>query len=368
MGRVFQIYFIPAAVFLSVLIGGGYGTGREVVHFFTQYGPLGGLFAIASATVIFAVVLGVTFEFARTFRVYDYRRFFQRLIGPFWIVFEILYVLLFLLVLGVVSAAAGDTLEQRFGISSVVGLLAMPLLVSFFVLFGRLMVERALALWSVLMYAVFITYFVTIINQSEVGLMQGEMAGEVKPGWWLGGAYYAIYNLAVAPGLLFAIRDIETRFQAFMSAGITALAILIPAILFHLSYTLGYPAVLSEPLPNYWMISQFAPDWLLLLFILALFGTLVETGVGLVQSVIERLPAASDEERKWPRAAIALVTVSLAALLGTLGIVDLIGKGYTLMSYGFAIVYVIPVCTLGVYKFLRPSPLLQGSIGSSINE
>ncbi len=360
MGKKIQIYLIPGAVFLSVLIGGGYGTGREIVHFFTQYGPFGGLLAIATAGLVFAVVLGVTFEFARTFRVYDYRSFFEQLIGPFWILFEVLYVLLFLLVLGVVSAAAGDTLEQRFGVASWIGLTSMPVLVAFFVLFGRMVVEKALALWSVVMYGVFITYFICVIQSTDNNLISSVSAGEVESGWLVGGGLYAMYNLAVAPGLLFATRAIETRRQAFLSAVFTSIAILIPAVLFHFSYTVGYPQVLEQALPNYWMINHFAPDWLLIVFVVALFGTLIETGVGLVQSLLERLPKGASEKgegKMWLRATVALSTVSLAALLGTVGIIELIVKGYTFMSYGFALVYVIPVCTLGVYKFTRQEAL-----------
>ncbi|PMG48940.1 hypothetical protein [Shewanella sp. 10N.286.52.B9] len=355
MIKVIQIYFIPAAVFLSVLIGGGYGTGREVIEFFTQYGQMGGVLAICTATVIFAIVLGITFEFARVFKVYDYRHFFKKLIGPFWVVFEILYILLFLLVLGVVSAAAGNTLQERFDVPATIGLILMPILVALFVLFGRLVVEKALALWSVLMYGVFITYFVIVVGQSDTDLLAATALTDIEPSWWFGGALYAMYNLAIAPGLLFSTRDIVTRQQAFVSAAIAAVAIMIPALLFHLSYSVGYPDVLDKPLPNYWMIQQFAPDWLLMLFIIALFGTLIETGVGLVQSVIERTPATSDEAnaKPWLRALIAFGTVSLAALLGTIGIVDLIGKGYSLMSYGFACVYVLPICTLGVYKVVK---------------
>ena len=89
-----------------------------------------------------------------------------------------------------------------------------------------------------------------------------------------------------------------------------------------MSYSVGYPDVLDQPLPNYWMIHKFAPDWLLLLFIVALLGTLIETGVGLVQSVIERLSPedeSSDSEAgktNLRSGVIAVVMVSLAAVAG----------------------------------------------------
>ena len=129
MNRMFQIYIVPAAVFVSVVMGGGYGTGREVIEFFTRYGLLGGLFGTLVAACVFALVLACTYEFARIFQAYDYRTFFKRLIGPFWVCFEVLYLLLFLLVLGVVGSAAGNILEQEFGISSYIGMVGVLVLV-----------------------------------------------------------------------------------------------------------------------------------------------------------------------------------------------------------------------------------------------
>ena len=39
----FKKYLLPGFVFQSVVIAGGYGTGREIVEYFLSYGPLGGL-------------------------------------------------------------------------------------------------------------------------------------------------------------------------------------------------------------------------------------------------------------------------------------------------------------------------------------
>ena len=47
--RFFRVYIVPGAVFQSIMVGGGYGTGREIVEYFTSYGATGGLFAIGVA-------------------------------------------------------------------------------------------------------------------------------------------------------------------------------------------------------------------------------------------------------------------------------------------------------------------------------
>ena len=144
MNRLFQVYVVPPAVFVSVVIAGGYGTGREVIEFFTRYGLLGGLLGIGVAACMFSLVLACTYEFARVFQVYDYRSFFMRLIGRFWVCFEILYLMAFPMVVGVISSAAGSIIEQQFGVPSGVGMVGVLALVAVLVFFGRGVVEKVL--------------------------------------------------------------------------------------------------------------------------------------------------------------------------------------------------------------------------------
>ena len=42
----FQIYLVPGIVFQSMVIAGGYGTGRELVEYFLQFGPKAGLLGL----------------------------------------------------------------------------------------------------------------------------------------------------------------------------------------------------------------------------------------------------------------------------------------------------------------------------------
>jgi uncharacterized membrane protein YkvI len=46
----FKKYLLPGFVFLGVVIAGGYGTGRELVEYFLQYGTLGGILGMLLIT------------------------------------------------------------------------------------------------------------------------------------------------------------------------------------------------------------------------------------------------------------------------------------------------------------------------------
>ena len=258
MSRLLQVYLVPAAVFVSVVIGGGYGTGREVVEFFTQHGLVGGLWGLALAAFIFALVIGCTYEYARTFQLYDYRSFFRHLVGPFWILFEILYVMLFLLVLAVVSSGAASILQEETGLNQSLGLLLMLSLVALVVALGRQAVERIFTFWFILMYIVFALYFVSIITHPEAATVATVQAGDAASSWWQGGLLYPMYNLAIVPALLFSARHFDRRGAAVGAALVAAVLVVLPAFFFHVSYAAGYPHVLEEGVPNYWMIKQFA--------------------------------------------------------------------------------------------------------------
>jgi len=107
-------------------------------------------------------------------------------------------------------------------------------------------------------------------------------------------------------------------------------------------------------------MARYTTPLLLGIFLVALLGTLVETGAGLVQGLIERIetvvaPDEGDALGHPARAAIAVITLILGGLLGSLGIVALVAQGYSALAVGFALVYVVPICTLGVFKVIKSS-------------
>lgn len=73
--------------------------------------------------------------FSRRLRVcphyqsYNYKTFFQALLGRFWWLFEVIYLLIALLVLAVLGSAAGEIISQLLDVPAVIGVLTLMLFV-----------------------------------------------------------------------------------------------------------------------------------------------------------------------------------------------------------------------------------------------
>ena len=90
----FRIYVLPGLVLQSVIVAGGYGTGREVVEYFTRHGIQTAWTGFLVAFLSFALVFCLCLELSRSFNVYDYRRFFHLLLGRAWFLFEIVLIIM----------------------------------------------------------------------------------------------------------------------------------------------------------------------------------------------------------------------------------------------------------------------------------
>ena len=362
--RIFRAYLLPAAVFQSVAIAGGYATGRETVEYFTRFGSLGGLLGNLVAVLGISIVLALSYEFARVTRTYDYRSFFRALIGPVWPAFEFLYIVMFLIVLSVIASASGSIISEEFGFSPLVGVGGMLVLIVTLAFFGREVIGRVLTFWSLTLYAVFAAFFYFAFSTYDLEIASRLGRMDVSEGWLLPSLKYAMYTTVIIPAVLFATRGIETRTEALLSGFLSGVFCQLPSFLLHVSFLAGGASVLGADVPLKAMINQLAIPGLALIYAVALFGTFVETGIGFVQGIIERLDRWALERwgRTVPRfghVGAAIVGVTLSAYIAQLGIQTLISTGYGTMSWGFLVVYIVPLLTIGVWRMARvekPAP------------
>ena len=354
----FKKYLLPGFVFQSVIIAGGYGTGRELVEYFLNYGPTGGLLGMFLVTmVMWSVILAITFEFARKFRAYDYRTFFKKLLGPVWIVFELIYVVFLFIVLAVIGSAAGIILRDNFGLPYILGVVIMLGAVGFLTFKGSRLIENFLSLWSMVLYVIYIIFFIVAFLKFGPEIQKNLAEGIILPNWAVGAFQYAFYNLATIAAVLFCLNHIETRKEAITAGLLCGPIGIIPGFLFFTAVLGQYPAVLPEEIPAVFVLQNLGVPALLILFQIMLFGTLIETGTGMIHSVNERIQATLLERGKnlpqWLRPMVALFFLLIALGFSTFGLINLISKGYGTASWGFMVVYILPVLTYGVYRIVK---------------
>jgi len=354
----YQKYLLPGLVFQGVVIGGGYATGRELVEFFLPHGPIGGLLSMGVAALIWSLVMAASFELCRITGSYDYKSFFQQLLGRFWILFEILLLLLMVVVLSVIGAAAGELTQSLFSASVQMGTLGLLLAIGVLAFYGSHIIENFMGIWSILLYLCYFTLVVMCFTAFGGDIKDSYKTATISPGWMLDGLRYAGYNLATVPAVFFCLTHITRRKEAISAGLLAGLIAMSPALFLFVAMMGEYPEIGLATIPSSALLSKVGMPWFTIMFQTVLLGTLVQTGVGLIHSVNERIASTFHDRGKEmpelarPVIAIFLLLVALVSA-SAFGLVNLIAQGYGQLTFGFIAVFVVPILTIGVSKIIR---------------
>ena len=350
----FQKYLLPGFIFQSLIIGGGYGTGRELVEFFLSEGPIAGLVNMGVATFVWSIVLAICFEFARKGKHYNYRSFIQGLLGGWWFTYEILYLIGLVLIVSVMGSAAGAIFSEMFGSPEIIGIIIMMILVGLIVFYGTSIVEKVLSVWSIILYSAFFIMFVAVfvMFSTDIGLSFSKQP--IDTNWTIGGVKYAAYNIGLAPAILFCVRHFESRKEALISGLLAGIIGMIPALIMFLAMLSEFPQIISETVPVNIVLDKIGWVSFKLIFQIVLFGTFIETGVGLIHGFNERILSVKPNLKDSSRAIIGILILLISIFIANkIGLVGLIAKGYGALTWGYWIIFVIPIITIGFKKILK---------------
>ncbi len=354
----FRKFIVPGVVFQSCVIAGGYGTGREIVEYFMGYGPLCGLLGIGVISLLsWAIIGALSYKFAHMFQLWDYKSFIQKLLGRGWIVFEIAYIYLTIVVLAVVTASAGSIVMELFGVNKWVGILGMAVGIFLLVINGSELIDKVLSVWSFVLYGVY-ALFMIIVFAKFGGQIAGNFAASSVDGFgWIGGGFkYAFYNLAILLCALHTLKACDNDKEACCAGIIAGFIGIIPGIILFVAMCAFYPGINDLELPIYYMIDSMGIPWMQWLFQIVLFGTLIETGSGMIYAITDRIETAmrvNDANReipKWVTPVTAICVLIVGVGISTFGITNLIAKAYGATAYILFFVFVIPILTVGIYK------------------
>lgn len=367
IGRI----MIPAIVFQSVSVGGGFSTGREVVEYVAKFGALGGV-AILTYVTVLAICGALVYEFSRKFELYDYKSLMKNLIWHGWPVFEAIYVILAVVIIAVVASAGGNLMNQILGVPVFAANVLLIGFIFFVLYFGREAIERFSVYGTTFIYAVYLTMFGYVLfnsgGQAIEVLQNGSTAYVDDPSVVAAvksALVYAGYSLIGFIPPLFLIDRMESRSEAVVSGVLSAVMLAIPLVLSYLSLLAYYPndGVMGASVP--WL-AMLDPPVLLVAYGLAIGWTLTETGVGFVHSITERIDenigesehrffAARDGLSSLERGSIGLLILLGAILLSRIGIISLVSEVYPVLAVLFTAVLVVPLLTVGLYRLLNPS-------------
>ena len=366
MKSFYQKYLLPGIIFQSVLIGGAYATGREIVEYGAKFG-VAGLWSVAAIGLGFALITAVCYEFARVTGAFDYRTLVRELVGPAWPLFDALYVAMVVVVIAVVSAATGNVGERVLGLPYWLGVLFVVVLVGVINARGRDAIEAFKTVGSVLLYVGYAAFAWAVLSRSGPALARVLASGDssyvadASLGTVLGtGLLYVGYNLAALPATLFVLDRHTSRRQAIGAGLVTGLLSVIPFVLTFLAVLVFYPEprILGASVPWLEMLQRTGGSWLIVFYALVVLWTLVETSVGSIHALIDRISvnrveAGGEALEPWAAGLISVGLLSSAALLSQLGIIALVAQGYTLMAYGFLALFAAPLLTVGLVRIVR---------------
>ena len=354
----FQRYLLPGFVFQAAVIAGGYATGRELIEFFLPAGPWGGLLGMLVSMLVWSAVLMASFELARVARAYDYRTFFQVLLGRGWVLFEVAYFLLVIVIFAVMGAAAGEIVHSLFGLPKLAGSLAMIAATGALLLYGTPTIEKFLVASVGFLYLVYLVLIVWSLFAFGDRIEENFASAPVTGNWFKAGVTYAGYNVATVPAVLFCVRHFGRRSDAVVAGALAGPLGMLPGVVFFIAMMGYYHEIADVALPSAFLLAQLQAPWFEWVFQAAVMLTLVDTGVALLHAVNERVANAfAERQRAMPRSlrpALAVGVMLLAVYAASaIGLVDLIAKGYGLLTWCFLAIYVLPLMTWGVWLLWR---------------
>ncbi len=326
-----------------------------MVEFVSKHGPWGGLLAIGVIAITFGILLSLSFEIARKFRVYNYQELISVLLGRGWFLYQIAILIGIVITLSICASAAGTVIEDRFGVPALAGSLILLCLIIALNYQGREMVEKSMAI-SV---AALMLLLIFLLQQTFAGHWEAithsfAISRMEDTDWLRSGLTYGVVNAGFIPLLIYCARDIRSRAEAFTGGVFAAFVGVLPALAFHLMFMAVYPEVIDQRLPTYWMIERVTPPLVLDIFVIVLFVLIVQTGVGMLQGLIEQMDhyLALRNRRMGPKAhaAVAASVTLVSMALGSMGIVALVARGYTFLSVVLLLTFTLPMLTRGVYR------------------
>jgi len=347
--------FLPGIILQSVLIGGGYATGREIIEYGAKFGANGWISGLIIFTG-FSLLSILSIEACRHWQVFDYKSLLKKIVGRGWILYEIAYLLLAILTIAVMASAAGAILNQTLGFPVWAGILLIIVLVGLLNYQGEDFIAKMETVGTIALFAAYFIFtaivfsdhageIYSVFSKCDVTYLPQESVS-ISIVWT--GILYVGYNMGVYPSAFFTARNLQSKTESVRSGLLAGILMTIPWFLTYLVMMAYYPdkTVLESPVP--WLkILEFYHPILVVIFGIVVGWTLVETATGMIHAFISRLETEITQQGKTlskvSKALLSTLALIASLVLAQVGIIDLVARGYRIMAYVMIAVYGLPL-------------------------
>lgn len=331
-----------ASAYMSVIIGGGFASGQEVLQFFSSFG-LWGIGGTLIAGLLF-VFLGM--EIARIgskLHAHSHKVVLNAIFGEKLASVIDIVLIFFLFGVGVAMlAGTGSLFREHLGLPALAGGLLMTVLV---VLTLSLNVQRIVDLISavtplLLVLVVVLVIYAFLRADTDVSTLTAlsQKQARAASNWVMGGVLYASFNIAVGFPLLAVLSGGSGNMKNTMRGGIlggVGLGVLIFLLNLGLFTNLNY--VQNAEMPTIQLAKSLSP-WMGWLMMFSVMCMIYSTAVGMFFAFSARFAAPGTNKFRL----ISLVATFIGLGLSFAGFTTLVGTVYPLLGYlGIALIVAV---------------------------
>lgn len=317
-----------AALYIGIIMGAGFASGRECWQFFGVFGNKGYYGAIV-VLVGFVLLGGMLTYIAKSKNTSD----LGKLVSPFdsnIISKAIAYILALFYYFDIVvmSAAGGSLLNQQFGINKIYGGLIITVLVVITVLGNFERISSVFRYLVPVLFAVAIIMIVLIIRADyPATTASGYEPGHMTPTWTISAFVFLSYNgiamITMAGNSAVNAKDNRNAYLGAIIGG-ACLGGLIIALMRSLTTDMAFTAALDLPMLGY---SARMNPLINAVYAIILFGSVYSTGCSCYYGFTTVLP-----EKKWKKPVIVIAAFAGFGL-SLVGFKKMIEYCYPLQGY-----------------------------------
>ncbi|HET8596877.1 MAG TPA: hypothetical protein VFM22_03885 [Castellaniella sp.] len=334
-----------ASAYMSVIIGGGFASGQEVLQFFTHFG-IWGVGGTLVAGLLFTFLGMQVARIGTQLQAHSHKVVLNAVFGDKAGALVDLALIFFLFGVGVAMlAGTGSLFREHLGLPLIAGGLFMAVLVSLTLCLNVQRIVDLISAVTPLLLCLVIVLVIYALFRSDASLealnaLAAEQQDRAAPNWFLGGVLYASFNIAVGFPLLAVLsggsRNLRNTTRGGVLGGL-GLGVLI--LLLNVGLFANLDQIQGAEMPTVLLAKSLNP-WLGVLMMISLCCMIYSTAVGMFFAFSARF--AEPETPKFRLISVASTFVGLG--LSFAGFTTLVGTVYPLLGYlGIALILGVAV-------------------------